>query len=74
MNETLVIVGPGRLGRSATEILSTAGHPVVLIGGTRASRSPTSPGSPFRTERLPRAEMYPQGVSSTHQVRSISIS
>ena len=32
MNETLVIVGPGRLGRSATEILSKAGYPVVLIG------------------------------------------
>ena len=32
MNETLVIVGPGRLGRSATEILSTAGTLSCSIG------------------------------------------
>jgi predicted short-subunit dehydrogenase-like oxidoreductase (DUF2520 family) len=32
MDETLVIVGPGRLGRSAHRILTEAGQPVVLIG------------------------------------------
>lgn len=36
MNETLVIVGAGRLGRSAHQILTTAGHPVVLIGRNTA--------------------------------------
>ncbi len=32
MDDSLVIVGPGRLGRSAHQILSEAGHPVVLVG------------------------------------------
>ena len=75
MNETLVIVGPGRLGRSATEILSKAGYPVVLIG-----RETSIPAADVTWLTVPDREVaavaqdVPPGVSScTLRARSMSM-
>ena len=75
MNETLVIVGPGRLGRSATEILSKAGYPVVLIG-RETSIPARGRHLAHRTDRevAAVAQDVPPGVSScTLRARSMSM-
>ena len=76
MNETLVIVGPGRLGRSATEILIEGGYPVVLIG--RDTSIPAADVTwltvPDREVAAVAQDVPPGGIVLHARARSMSMS